>query len=76
MSFSGSKQSLENVVLTDITDIEMAAQQTEEIVTDVLDLIIDTESTEGFPYYDAGLTFDNGSGSEEEEEELGEELEQ
>lgn len=69
-----SKQSLENVVITDVTDIETAAQQPEEVVNDVLDLVIDTDSNEDLSYYGA-LTFDM-SRSEEEEDELAEELEQ
>lgn len=62
------------MVITDVTDIETAAQQPDEVVTDVLDLVIDVDSTDDLSYYDQ-LAFDM-SPSDEEEEELGEELEQ
>lgn len=62
------------MVITDVTDIETAAQQPDEVVTDVLDLVIDVDSNDDLSYYDQ-LAFDM-SPSDEEEEELGEELEQ
>lgn len=66
---------MENVVITDVTDIETAAQQPEDVVTDVLDLVIDVDSNDDVYSYAGALAFDV-SRSEEEEEELGEELEQ
>lgn len=64
---------MENVVITDVTNIEKAAQQPEDTVADVLDTVVDVESAEEF--YIGALSL-NASGSEEEDEELVEESEQ
>lgn len=65
---------MDALILTDITDIITAVQQPEEVVSDVLDIAVDTESVDDVSFGGGGLTYDV-TRSEEEDEELGEELE-
>lgn len=60
--------------VTDLNDIEVAAQQPEKIVSDVIDLIVDVESGDDLSFIGTMPIVENEI--EEGEEELGEQSEQ